>query len=199
MVGTAIAVVALLIGALATLYLIKRRARHLARTHPFKDPLNTQESSQLANIAGAGGARPNPTASPPPPDDDSAHELLSSLQQLGSKIQEHVESNYTLDKIQQGQGSLAQAIASLPFLKHDTQFLVHLCSSPSTRHAALRHLIAVTLFSAIDFSTFRKHALLPPAVLALRESFPPFRGDKRRTEGSPLPAPTDYYMSTAAS
>jgi hypothetical protein len=196
-IGTAIAVVALIIGALATLYLIRRRARNLTRTQTFENPLNPQESSQIADIAGAGGARPNPTASPLPPDDDSAHELLSSLQQLGSKIQEHVESNYTLDKIRQDQGSLAQAIASLPFLKHDAQFLAHLCFSPSTRHAALRHLIAVTLFSAIDFSTFRKHALLPPAVLAFWESFPPFRGDKRRTEGSPLSAlpPLDIAVS----
>jgi hypothetical protein len=197
-VAAAIAVVALLIGTFATLYLTKRRARNLARTHPFEDPLNLHEASQLADIASAGGARPNPTATPPLPDDDFARELLSSLQELGSKIQEHVESNYTLDEIQD-QGTLTKAIASLPFLKHDAQFLAHLCVLPSTRHTALRHLIAVTLFSAIDFSTFHKHALLPPAVLAFWESFPPFRGDERRTEGSPLLTPTDYYMSTAVS
>lgn len=183
MIGSAVAVVALILGALSALYLIRRRARNLARSRTLEDPQTTQDSSQLVDMASVGVVRPNPATNPPPSDGYSPDELLSSLQQLGSKIQDHVESNYVLDETQHDQGILTQAIAGLPFLKHDAQFLAHLCSSPATRHTALRHLIAVILFSAIDFSTFHKHALLPPAVLAFWKSFPPYRGDKRRTEG----------------
>jgi hypothetical protein len=68
-------------------------------------------------------------------------------------------------------------------LKHDAQFLAHLCSVPATRHVAIRHLITATILSAVDFGTFHNRALLPPAVLTLWENLRALHGDKKYTEG----------------
>jgi hypothetical protein len=114
---------------------------------------------------------------------------MSSLRQLGRVIQDHVERNYVLDEGKFDRDNLAQAIAALPFLKHDAQFLAHFCSAPATRHVAIRHLIAGTLFSAIDFNTFHRHVLLPPPVITFWEDLRSPHGNKKLTEGKFLLTP----------
>jgi hypothetical protein len=142
------------------------------------------------NIAGATSTR-SKAAPVAVFDNDSADGPITSLANLGSMIQKHVESNYLLTEGQHDSDNLVQAIAGLPFLKHDAQFLAHLCSMPATRHATLRHLIAVTILSAIDFCTFHDNLLLLPAVLAFWEILPSSHGDKKHTEGeSSPPLPT---------
>lgn len=185
---TAIAASALILGALAMLYYIKRRARNHVRSRPHEDQQSHQESSQLVNLAAAGNPG-HETHHEPPFDDNSVDDLISSLIQLGSMIQGHVESNYGLHEGKYDRDNLVQAIAGLPFLKHDAQFLAHLCSAPATRHVAIRHLIAGTVFSAIDFSTFHRHVLLPPPVIAFWENLRSPHGDKKLTEGKSLLTP----------
>jgi hypothetical protein len=181
-IGAAIAVVAFILGLLAMLIFLKTTARNLARGHADEGQNNPQESTQLMGIAGVAGSKIQ-ASTEPPLEDEFGDDLISDLKQLGGMIQHHVESNYVLDERQHDHGGLVQAIAGLPFLKHDAQFLAHLCAVPATRHAAIRHLIMATILSAVDFGTFHNHALLPPAVLTFWENLRPSHGDKKYTEG----------------
>jgi hypothetical protein len=175
--------VALIIGAVAMLYFMKRRAKKLARVRASDGFNNPQDTTELVDLAGMRRTRPN-SAPGPVPNNDFAEELISGLHDLTTDIQNHVESTYSLEESQPNNWEgLLQAVARLPFLKHDAELLAYLCGFPSTRHITLRHLIATTILSAIDFGTFHDNILLPPALLAFWATLPSPHGDKQRIEG----------------
>ncbi|KAH6628405.1 hypothetical protein F5144DRAFT_654764 [Chaetomium tenue] len=181
-ISVATAAVALIIGAVAMLYFVKSRAKKLARVRASDGSNLPHDTTELVDLSGVARARSD-SVPRSVSDSNSTAEVISGLQDLSTKIQDHVESTYSLEESQISDGDgLIQAIARLPFLKHDAQFLAYLCSFPGTRHAALRHLIAVTLLSAIDFGTFHDAILLPPVILAFWATLPSPRGDKQRIE-----------------
>ncbi|KAL2269638.1 hypothetical protein VTJ83DRAFT_1822 [Remersonia thermophila] len=174
----------------------------------------------VAILAGAIGMllftrKTSPEPSPVPADDQedgrgvhpllSPADLISRIEDLGSKISRHVQGTYRLPKptskptsekerhedgnqfhetpdVFRASDSLLQAVAALPFLKHDAQLMAHILTAPSTRHVALRHLLAAALFSAIDYDTYTERTMLPPAMLDFWRVVPSVKGNRIRTE-----------------
>jgi hypothetical protein len=186
-----IAVVALMLGVIATLLFSRKR-------DPEEEEMDQEKGHGSANGIWAADA----TTDPPSPE-----ALISKIEELGHKIRQHVEDTYPLpgeslpgeEKREGSDGqerhsehfraseSLIRAIAALPFLQHDAQTVAHMCTSPSTRHWALRYLLAAALFSAIDFGNFSEFALVPPFVLQLWRMIPSANGSRARTEGKYIP------------
>lgn len=182
-ISAATAAVSLIVGAVAMLYFMKRRAKKFARVRASDGFDNPQDTTELVDLAGATRTRSN-SGPGPVPSNDFADELISELQDLSTKIQDHVKRTYSLEESQDNKlDGLVQAVARLPFPKNDAQLLAYLCAFPHTRYAALRHIIAATILSAIEFGTYHDTILLPPALLAFWATLPSPHGDKQRIEG----------------
>lgn len=153
-----IALLSFSFGVLACVYAFIMRAESLSIVH--RQP----ENIPLGDLSGANKA-PGPRLSI-----ESEGTLHAGLAKLDEQIQKHVRDNYLRGEEQVDRNKLAVTIACLPFLKHDPEFLTELCAAPNTRQAALRHLIASTVISAIDFTMPNEHTLLPPSVFTFCKS-----------------------------
>lgn len=163
-------------------YALNMRAKNLALTDRRES--HQPNSTQLADLTVAGRQRPG-SPSGAPPSDESTNELISALEDLGSMIQKHVEDNYHLRETQDNRDRVFEALSNISssLLKHDAQSLTDLCVAPTTRHEALRHVIAAAVFSAIDFSVFNEHVLLPLPVVLFWETLPRPHKTRRNAEG----------------
>ncbi|KAL2257731.1 hypothetical protein VTK26DRAFT_9251 [Humicola hyalothermophila] len=161
-----IAAVALFLAALAIFCALRLRAKSLAlaRRHEERIPIGTISRPSVAH-----GPRPSI---------ESENDLSAALGRLDVQIQKHVKDNYLRDEQEVDRNKLAEAVAGLPVLKHDVEFLTRLCSAPDTRRAALRHVIAANIISAIDFTTLSEHVLLPQPLITFWETLPvPFEAN----------------------
>jgi len=106
--------------------------------------------------------------------DDSV--VLSSMRDLNILIEGHVKNSYHLHKLDESQGDLARRLHDCGFGKSSepsANTLASLLIDPSTRSVAIRHIIASTLLSHIDWKTPKETSLLPPQIAAICETIPP--------------------------
>lgn len=118
----------------------------------------------------------------------SDKELAEELQSLGYLIQQHVEDNYHLLPVGQSAGSLSQVLVDLglgdgesPLLKPGE--LADMALDPSTRLAALQHIIAKVVFESLTIQSVGKISLLPPSVASLVRNMPPCEKHMGNPEG----------------
>ncbi|KAK3395336.1 hypothetical protein B0T20DRAFT_31795 [Sordaria brevicollis] len=201
-VGAAIgaALLGLLVGALIGYFCLggKRRRRRgtidprneatvMTTFLPSAPPLKERSSSRdsvhneaLLSSARAGGIR-NVLSSIGIHEGASDEEIKSELSALGYLLQEHVQNNYHLEPLDGNRSEpfrISQALADPAFgLDDRNQALIfNLSKDPQTRFAALRHFLALTIFSALDLHHVRSHpgsvSLLPRQVTSFLESIP---------------------------
>jgi hypothetical protein len=121
--------------------------------------------------------------------DDSV--VLSSMRDLNILIEGHVKASYHLHKLDESQGDLTKRLHDCGFGKSpepSADTLASLLIDPRTRSAAIRHVIASTLLSHIDWKTPKETSLLPPQIAALCETIPPIERQFGCEEGKSLSA-----------
>lgn len=118
----------------------------------------------------------------------SDKELAGELQSLGYLIQQHVEDNYHLLPVGQSAGSLSQVLVDLGLGDSESSLpkpghLAAMSLDPSTRVAALQHVIARVIFGSLTVMSVGKISLLPPAVSSLVREMPPCEKHMGNPEG----------------
>lgn len=157
---------------------------------PPKERLSSRESVRndaallpsAADVAASGGGGINNVLS-----SISIHEgandeeIKSELSALGYLLQEHVQNNYHLDPLDGNRNNIFrvnQALSDPAFGLDDRShaLILKLSTDPQTRFAAIRHFLALTIFSALDLHHVRSHpgsvSLLPRQVTSFLESIP---------------------------
>ncbi|TDZ35295.1 hypothetical protein C8035_v009825 [Colletotrichum spinosum] len=109
-------------------------------------------------------------------------DLLSELQSLGELIRQHVDNHYHSRPVQASPQPLVSALRNLGFGDISTltiEEVVGACIDPQTRQAGLQHVIALLVFTSIDFSSSNsrssgsRYSMLPNTVSSLLQSMPP--------------------------
>ncbi|KAJ4385869.1 hypothetical protein N0V85_008034, partial [Neurospora sp. IMI 360204] len=148
-----------------------------------KERLSSRSSVRneaLLASAGAGGLN-NVLSSIGILEGASDEEIKSELSALGYLLQEHVQNNYHLDQLDGSRNEdfrVNQALSDPAFdLDDGTHALIlKLSKDPQTRFAAIRHFLALTIFSTLDLHHVRSHpgsvSLLPRQVISFLESIP---------------------------
>lgn len=118
----------------------------------------------------------------------SDKELAGELQSLGYLIQQHVEDNYHLLPVGQSAGSLSQVLVDLGLGNGGSSLfepgeLAAKALDPSTRLAALQHVIARVIFGSLTVKSVGKISLLPPVVSSLVREMPPCENHMGNPEG----------------
>lgn len=118
----------------------------------------------------------------------SDKELADELQSLGYLIQQHVEDNYHLLPVGQSAGSLSQVLVDLGLGNGGSSLLkpgelAIMALDPSTRLAALQHVIARAVFESLTIQSVGKISLLPPSVASLVRNMPPCEKHMGNPEG----------------
>ncbi|KAK3955656.1 hypothetical protein QBC32DRAFT_22139 [Pseudoneurospora amorphoporcata] len=111
----------------------------------------------------------------------SDEEIKSELSALGYLLQEHVQNNYHLDHLDGSRNEvfrISQALSDPAFGLDDRShaLILKLSQDPQTRFAAIRHFLALSIFSALDLHHIRSHpgsvSLLPRQVTSFLGSIP---------------------------
>lgn len=111
----------------------------------------------------------------------SDEEIKSELSALGYLLQEYVQNNYHLGPLDGSRNEafrISQALSDPAFGLDDRShaLILKLSKDPQTRFAAIRHFLALTIFSALDLHHVRSHpssvSLLPRQVTSFLESIP---------------------------
>jgi len=106
-------------------------------------------------------------------------EIAAEARSLNLLIQQHVEDNYHLQKVQLDSNALAQTLAELEIGIPDSTgafgptHLASLALEPRTRHAALRHIISQAAFNASSIHQSGPISLLPHQVGSVVRGVPP--------------------------
>jgi hypothetical protein len=119
--------------------------------------------------------------------DDSV--VLSSMRDLNILIEGHVKNSYHLYKLDESQEDLGRRLHDCGFGKNSepsADTLSSLLIDPRTRSVAIRHIIASTLLSHIDWKAPKETSLLPPQIAALCETIPPIERQFGCEEGKTL-------------
>ncbi|TDZ53221.1 hypothetical protein CTRI78_v007109 [Colletotrichum trifolii] len=107
--------------------------------------------------------------------------LSSELQSLGELIRQHVDNHYHSRPVQASLQPLVSALRNLGFGDISTltmEEVVGACIDPQTRQAGLQHVIALLVFTSIDFSSSNprssgsRYSMLPNTVSSLLQSMP---------------------------
>ncbi|KAK0628495.1 hypothetical protein B0T17DRAFT_505165 [Bombardia bombarda] len=114
-----------------------------------------------------------------PATDDA--EITSELSVLGGYIRDHVQNNYHLQPVQYNAAYVSQSLAGLGLSEKDRSRITSLSADPQTRYAAIRHLLALSIFSALDIRSANSDSLLPSGVAAFLGSLP---ANRTKTLGS---------------
>ncbi|KAK1779513.1 hypothetical protein QBC45DRAFT_135663 [Copromyces sp. CBS 386.78] len=156
---------------------------------PPKERLSSRESvrndallaSAAAAAGGGGGGIEDVLSSMGIHKGASDEEIKSELSALGYLLQEHVQNNYHLDHLDGSRNEvfrISQALSDPAFGLDDRShaLILKLSQDPQTRFAAIRHFLALTIFSALDLHHIRSHpgsvSLLPRQVTSFLGSIP---------------------------
>ncbi|KAM7193733.1 hypothetical protein V8F33_007667 [Rhypophila sp. PSN 637] len=101
-------------------------------------------------------------------DDSIAEELIY----LGNLIEEHVKNNYHLNSLNINHSVLRDSLDGLNLDDAMRNHIAVLALAPHYRHVAIRHFLALTIFSALDVHYAHGLSLLPPGVAAFMQSLP---------------------------
>ncbi|KAM7222599.1 hypothetical protein V8F06_002093 [Rhypophila decipiens] len=101
-------------------------------------------------------------------DDTIAEELIY----LGNLIEEHVKNNYHLNSLHINYSVLRDSLDGLNLDDTMRNHIAVLALAPHTRHVAIRHFLALTIFPALDVHYAHGLSLLPPGVAAFMQSLP---------------------------
>ncbi|KAK4218806.1 hypothetical protein QBC37DRAFT_305133 [Rhypophila decipiens] len=101
-------------------------------------------------------------------DDTIAEELIY----LGNLIEEHVKNNYHLNSLHVNHSVLRDSLDGLNLDDTMRNHIAVLALAPHTRHVAICHFLALTIFSALDVHYAHGLTLLPPGVAAFMQSLP---------------------------
>lgn len=172
------AVAGLAIGLLASVFLLRRRIKsaseQLIESRPGgKSP---DPRSLMATPVEPATAVSDLDQFLPVPKSDK--ELAGELQSLGYLIQQHVEDNYHLLPLGESPESLSQLLVDLGVDDGGSSLpkpgqLASMALDPSTRPAALQHIIARVIFGSLTVKSAGEISLLPPSVSSLVREMPP--------------------------
>ncbi|UPK91405.1 hypothetical protein LCI18_002340 [Fusarium solani-melongenae] len=100
-------------------------------------------------------------------------DFRKQLVTLGCLIGCHVEDgDYHQDTILTGPDTLQESLCQLQLSEETRRMVVRLSIDPNTRYVAIRHLLALVIFSNLDTHSVGSLSLLPPALKELFKSLP---------------------------
>ncbi|KAG5772926.1 hypothetical protein H9Q72_001105 [Fusarium xylarioides] len=163
-VASGVAVVALTLFAIVCFLYLRQRNRDLdQKTHPDVSPTTSpKEPGVTTGFVGLPNHNLFTGAS------DS--EIKKQLTSLGILIHHHVEGHYHRNKVLTSSETLHTALRQLQLPEPTCRKVVRLSIDPTTRCVAIRHLLAVVIFSNLDIHTVGSLSLLPPTVKELSRS-----------------------------
>ncbi|KAH7183482.1 uncharacterized protein B0J16DRAFT_373927 [Fusarium flagelliforme] len=157
--------------------LYRKRRQH--EPSPVTSPETSPETSSEAS--------PNASRKPSPKEDGTAtgfvvrpnrclltgasdSDIEKELRSLGLVIQWHVENNYHRDNIPVTPEALQSSLRQLQLSEDTCCMVARLSIDPNTRCLAIRHLLALVIFSNLDVHTVGSLSLLPPTLKELSRS-----------------------------
>ncbi|KAI6764375.1 hypothetical protein HG530_008164 [Fusarium avenaceum] len=100
----------------------------------------------------------------------SDSEIKKQLTSLGFLIHHHVEGHYHCDKIVATPDALFTSLRQLQLPEATCSMILTLSVDPKTRYVAIRHLLALVIFSNLDVHAVDSLSLLPPTLKELYRS-----------------------------
>lgn len=190
-IAIALAFVGSFLGLLIGIYLSRRSAKRkdtptpgLARSRP--DP-STVESPSFPAVR---DVHPNrgPDLDKYFPIPKADRELASELQSLGHLVQQHVEDYYHGEPKFTSTGFISEALIDLGLGEDGNELpgtaqLTSMAANPTTRHAALQHIITRVIFMSLSMKSGRNISLLPSAIKDLLRDMPPVEKHSGSPEG----------------
>ncbi|KAH7020202.1 hypothetical protein EDB80DRAFT_563333 [Ilyonectria destructans] len=159
-----------------TFFRRKRRHLHLAPPAPVAEtcPDASSELSPEALGATTGFAGlPNLLMGA------SDSEVEGELASLGLLIDHHVRCHYHRDNILVTPDTLHASLRQLQLTEVTCDMVARLSINPNTRYVAIRHLLALVIFSNLDTHSIGLLSLLPPTLKELSRSRPEASKEKR--------------------
>ena len=151
---------------------------------PAKDLSPTHTSTTPRSTAAILPTPINQTNSHSPLPGASDETLASELAFLGQLIRDHAANNYHLQPVNIDINVLRQSLGGLNLDEATQNQIAALAVEPHTRCIAIRHLLALSLFSAVDVHFVHGRSLLPKGVVAFIKGLGFERGvDDSRTGG----------------
>ena len=100
----------------------------------------------------------------------SDSDIKKELRSLGLVIQWHVENNYHRENSPVTPEALHSSLRQLQLSEDTCRIVVKLSIDPNTRCLAIRHLLALVIFSNLDVHSVGSLSLLPPTLKELSRS-----------------------------
>ncbi|KAM7190260.1 hypothetical protein V8F20_009767, partial [Naviculisporaceae sp. PSN 640] len=99
-------------------------------------------------------------------------QIAKELEFMGDLIEEHVKNNYHLKRINVDHITLRESMDRIYPDEAMRDQIAAFAMEPHTRHVAIRHFLALSIFSALDVHHAHSMSLLPPGVSAFTRSLP---------------------------
>lgn len=99
-------------------------------------------------------------------------QIAEELEFMGDMIEEHVKNNYHLKRVNINHNMLRKSMDGLYLDEGMRDQIALLALEPHTRHVAIRHFLALSIFSALDVHYAHDMSLLPPGISAFMRSLP---------------------------
>ncbi|KAF4450008.1 hypothetical protein F53441_6792 [Fusarium austroafricanum] len=163
-VASAVAAVALALCAILVFFYLKRPRRD-PPPHTCPDPPRAPSPIELGPANGFIGL-PNRQLL----HGASYSDITRQLGALGLLIKAHVRGSYHHDNILATPDTLHTSLRKLQLTEATCSMVTRLSIDPGTREVALRHLLAVVIFSNLDTHTVGELSLLPPSLKELSRS-----------------------------
>ncbi|KAG5800752.1 hypothetical protein H9Q69_000311 [Fusarium xylarioides] len=100
----------------------------------------------------------------------SDSEIKQQLSALGLLIRRHVDGHYHRDNITATLDTLYSSLRQLQLSEAACHKIARLSIDPNSRRVAIRHLLALVIFSNLDIHTVGSLSLLPPTVKEMSQS-----------------------------